>query len=180
MRLDAHGIGYRGIIGHVLPSLMPHLGLCCQHKTGAQSVTAALCLHVPSFHGGDRGCHAPFRVVAETDLDTPAASPPVLSTTKVAPRCGVAQGIDVVSMLLCCASPQGEPHTEPLGMIYGCHGADNHGCPPLSPCLTQGRVTGGSGPGCLGRGSYRFPSSRTTDSGSGQSPCSPNHASAWG
>src|SRR6266496_1597680 len=77
MRLDAHGVVYRGITGHVLQSLMPHLGLCCQHKTGAQSVTAALCLHVPSFHGGDRGCHAPFRVVAETDLDTPAASPPV-------------------------------------------------------------------------------------------------------
>jgi hypothetical protein len=63
-------------------------------------------IHIPPFDVGNWGCHASFSIVAETDLDKPAESAPsafhyegdaTLWSGKV--------GIDVVGMLLCCASP---------------------------------------------------------------------------
>src|SRR5215831_11127452 len=67
----------------------------------------------------------------------------------------------------------------PFRVVLGVDWRDGHDCTPVSPCIIQVYVIGGIGPGCLVRGPYRSPSSRTTDSGAGQSPCSPNHESAW-
>src|SRR5262249_36373793 len=141
--------------------------LCCLHETGAQCATTAFRIHVPSFNVGDWGRLTPFRVVAETDLDKPAESSPksfhhegnaTLWNSKV--------GIDVMGILFCCASPQVEPLPEPLSMVCGLDWTDGNGGNPVLHRLFHGRVTGGIGPGGLGRGSYRSPSSRTTDSGS--------------
>jgi hypothetical protein len=106
MCLDAHGILDLRITGNFLQSLIPRPCLCCLHETSAQGATTALLIHVPPFNVSDRGCRAPFRVVAETDLDTPAeSSPSSLHHEGDATRRGSKVGIKVVGMLLCCASP---------------------------------------------------------------------------
>src|SRR5215470_4718892 len=128
MRLDAHGILDLRITGNFLQSLIPRPCLYCLHKPGAQFVTTTLRIHVPPFNVGDRGRLAPFRVVAETHLDKPAEfAPSAFHYEGDATLWGSKIGIDVVGMLLCCATPQDEPHTEPLGMVCGCHGANDHG-----------------------------------------------------
>src|SRR5215471_16267301 len=80
------------------------------------------------FNVGDRGCHAPFSIVEETDLDTLAESSPrsFHDEGDTALWCGEI-GIDVVGMLLYCATPQGASHTEPLSMVYGLDWTDGHG-----------------------------------------------------
>src|SRR5262245_48082913 len=105
MRLDAHGIVYLGITGNFLESLMPRPCLCCLHETSAQGAATALLIHVPSFDVGDWGRLAPFSIVAETDLDKSGES----SSTSLhhegdTTLWGSKIGIDIVGMLLCCAS----------------------------------------------------------------------------
>src|SRR5215475_3791915 len=113
MRLDAHGILDLRITGNFLQSLIPRPCLCCLHQTGCQLVTTAIFIHVPSFNVGDWGCRAPFGVVPETDLDKPAESSPAsLHHEGDATLWGSKVGIEVVSVLLGCASPQVESHPD--------------------------------------------------------------------
>src|SRR5713101_1937743 len=125
MRLDAHCIRYLRITRHFLQPMAPRPCLCCLHKTGSQFTTTDILIHVPPFNVADRGRLAPFRVVPETDLDTPAESSPTsLHHEGDATLWGGKRGIDVGGMLLCCAFPQVEPHPEPLRMVCWLDWAD--------------------------------------------------------
>ena len=118
MCLDAYCILDLCITGNFLQSLIPRPCLCCLHQTGSQSVTTALLIHVSPFDVGNRGCRAPFRVVAETDLYKSAeSSPNAFHHEGDATLRGSKVGSNIVGILFCCASPQVEPHTEPLCMV---------------------------------------------------------------
>src|SRR5215510_6995428 len=139
MCLDAHRILDLRITGNFLQPMMPRPCLCCLHKTSAQGATTALRIDVPPFNVGDRGCLAPFGVVAETDLDKPAESSPSAFHDEGDITLWYDEiGIDVVGILFCCASPQTEPHTEPLRMVCRFDRTNEHSCTPVGSLLLHG------------------------------------------